>query len=189
MQELKKSHLQNCKVLPTRVDLIKLMPQNSIGAELGIWDGAFSRVISKIIKPQLFYLVDTWNVMDLEERLTDNLIKRSKNSNYIKRKETTESFLNSLEDNYLDWVYVDAAHDYDSVKTDLLLSKDKVKDEGYIMGHDYINYDYINQFDYGVKEAVHEFLYSFDYEMVYLTLDSDGYYSYCLKKSEKKENG
>ena len=141
MQELKKSHLQNCKVLPTRVDLIKLMPQNSIGAELGIWDGAFSRVISKIIEPQLFYLVDTWIDMDLEERLTDNFIKRSKNSNYIKRKETTESFLNSLEDNYLDWVFVDAAHDYDSVKTDLLLSKDKVKDDGYIMGHDYINYD------------------------------------------------
>ena len=111
MQELKKSHLQNCKVLPTRVDLIKLMPPSSIGAELGIWDGSFSRIISKIIKPQLFYLVDTWNVMDLEERLTDNFIKRSKNSSYIKRKETTESFLNSLEDNYLDWVFVDAAHD------------------------------------------------------------------------------
>ena len=84
MKELKSYHLQNCKVLPTRVDLIKQMPQNSIGAELGIWDGEFSKVISKIIKPQLFYLVDTWIDMDLEERLTDNFIKRSKNLNYIK---------------------------------------------------------------------------------------------------------
>ena len=67
MEELKNNHLQNCKVLPTRVDLIKQMPQDSIGAELGIWDGEFSVVISKIIKPQLFYLVDTWIDMDLEE--------------------------------------------------------------------------------------------------------------------------
>ena len=185
VNKLHNKHIKNCKVLSTRVDLLKQMQPNSIGAELGIWDGAFSRIISKIIEPQLFYLVDTWINMDLEERLTDNFIKRSKNSNYIKRKETSESFLNSLEDNYLDWVFVDAALDYDSVKTDLLLSKDKVKDEGYIMGHDYINYDYINHFDYGVKEAVHEFLHNFDYEMVYLTLDPDGYYSYCLKKKWK----
>jgi len=94
MKELKSYHLQNCKVLPTRVDLIKQMPQNSIGAELGIWDGEFSRVISKIIKPQLFYLVDTWIDMDLEERLTDNFIKRSKNSNYIKLKQEIIIYLN-----------------------------------------------------------------------------------------------
>ena len=67
-------------------------------------------------------------------------------------------------------------------KTDLLLSKDKVKDDGYIMGHDFINYDYINKFDYGVKQAVHDFLHNYDYEMVYLTLDWNGYYSYCLKR-------
>jgi hypothetical protein len=188
MQELKKIHLQNCKILPTRVDLIKQMPQNSIGAELGIWGAEFSRPISKIIKPQLFYLVDTWDNMDLEERFTDNFIKRSKNSNYIKRKETSESFLNSLDDKSLDWVYIDAAHDYDSVVTDLKLSKDKVKDDGYIMGHDFINYDYINHFDYGVKKAVHNFLHSYDYEMVYFTLDWDGYSSYCLKK-KKKDKG
>ena len=182
MKELKNYHLQNCKVLPTRVDLIKQMPQNSIGAELGIWDGEFSKVISKIIKPQLFYLVDTWIDMDLEERLTDNFIKRSKNSNYIKRKETSETFLNSLDDETLDWVFIDAAHDYESVVKDLLLSKDKVKDDGYIMGHDFINYDYINKFNYGVKQAVHDFLHNYDYEMIYLTLDWNGYYSYCLKR-------
>ena len=96
MKELKQKHLQNCKVLPTRLDLIKQMPQDTIGAELGIWDAEFSRVISQIIKPQLFYLVDTWIDMDLEEKLTDNFIKRSKNPNYIKRKQTSESFLNSL---------------------------------------------------------------------------------------------
>ena len=55
MKELKQKHLQNCKVLPTRLDLIKQMPQDTIGAELGIWDAEFSRVISQIIKPQLFY--------------------------------------------------------------------------------------------------------------------------------------
>ena len=36
-------------------------------------------VNKQIIKPQLFYLVDTWIDMDLEEKLTDNFIKRSKN--------------------------------------------------------------------------------------------------------------
>ena len=42
--------------------------------------------------------------------------------------------------------------------------------------------DYINHFDYGVKKAVHDFLHNYDYEMIYLTLDWNGYYSYCLKR-------
>ena len=50
------------------------------------------------------------------------------------------------------------------------------------MGHDFINYDYINKFNYGVKQAVHDFLHNYEYEMIYLTLDYNGYYSYCLKR-------
>ena len=38
-------------------------------------------------------------------------------------KETSETFLNSLDDETLDWVFIDAAHDYESVVKDLLLSK------------------------------------------------------------------
>ncbi len=182
MKSLSSNKLYNCRVLPTRVNLLEKIPENSVGAELGIQVAQFSKKISDIVKPKLFYLVDTWIDMKLEENYTDRFLKRTKNSNYIKRKQTSESFLKSLDDNHLDWVYIDADHSYDSVKTDLLLSKDKVKDDGYIMGDDYINYDYTNHSFWGVKDAVNEFLQEFDYEMIYFTLDIDGYHSYCLRK-------
>jgi hypothetical protein len=55
-----------------------------------------------------------------------------------------------FEDNYFDFVYIDAAHDYESVKADIREWLPKVKPGGYICGHDYGG-EYT-----GVKKAVDE---------------------------------
>jgi len=41
-------------------------------------------------------------------------------------------------DNYFDWIFIDADHSYDSVKDDCLKYESKVKENGYIIAHDYI---------------------------------------------------
>jgi hypothetical protein len=47
--------------------------------------------------------------------------------------EAAETYL----DNSLDFVFIDAAHDYDSVKQDIISWLPKVKKGGIISGHDY----------------------------------------------------
>lgn len=56
-----------------------------------------------------------------------------------------------IPDNHLGMVYIDAAHDYDSVLSDLKLSFPKVVSGGIISGHDYLN------MSYGVHKAVNDF--------------------------------
>ena len=59
-----------------------------------------------------------------------------------------------FEDHSLDFVFIDASHEYEDVKKDIAAWIKKVKPGGVIAGHDY----YINDFDYfpGVKQAVNE---------------------------------
>jgi hypothetical protein len=59
-------------------------------------------------------------------------------------------------DGSLDFVYVDARHDYESVLEDLHAWYSKLKPGGIFAGHDYAN-GHFAQGDFGVKAAVDEF--------------------------------
>ena len=65
----------------------------------------------------------------------------------------------------LSFLFIDAGHTYNQVKSDLLNYKDKVKEGGLICGHDYesdtydeahIDEDYVNGKHHGVIKAVNE---------------------------------
>ena len=56
-----------------------------------------------------------------------------------------------VEDRSLDLLFIDALHDYESVRDDISYWQPKVKHGGIICGHDYEN----RRFP-GVKQAVHE---------------------------------
>ena len=59
-------------------------------------------------------------------------------------------------DHSMDFVYIDARHDYESVLEDLNAWFDKVKPGGIFAGHDYVD-SMLPQGDFGVKSAVDEF--------------------------------
>lgn len=56
----------------------------------------------------------------------------------------------TFDDKSLNFVFIDAAHDYDNVKADIQAWMPKVKNGGILAGHDYHHYD--------VKKAVDELL-------------------------------
>ena len=56
----------------------------------------------------------------------------------------------------LDFVYIDARHDYEAVAADIAAWIDRVRPGGLFAGHDYFDGQYQGAF-YGVKRAVDEF--------------------------------
>jgi hypothetical protein len=112
------------------------------------------------------YLVDLFNgIQESGDKDGNNIIKINlkqskinlmniyKNDNRVNIvQNSTVDFLNSKSDNYFNYAYIDADHSYEAVKNDLQKCYQKVKNGGFIMGHDYIT----PRFD-GVVRAVNEF--------------------------------
>lgn len=150
----------------TRDDLIRhYLTSSMVGAELGVFAGQFSEVLLSI-QPTKLYLVDLFDgVVGSGDRNGENMvyIRMDECMNYLSEKysgnhrvqivkSSTSDFLKTIPDDSLDFVYIDADHSYEGVKTDIDLSINKVKSGGYIMGHDYVS----PRFE-GVVRAVDEF--------------------------------
>ena len=58
-----------------------------------------------------------------------------------------------FDDNYFDWIFIDANHDYPYIKENLEIWTPKVKIGGIVSGHDYNNGKWV-----GIKKAVDEFV-------------------------------
>lgn len=160
-----------------------------VACEVGVKEGVYARKILKHI-PMLdkLYLVDLWqhqpnykdsaNVSNQRHELayqkTINNIKPWKDKVVILKGYST-TMCNSIPNDSLDFVYIDARHDYKGCKDDINAYWPKVKTGGVMAGHDYLNCDdtqkvfrrngrqdwsicYDGTINYGaVKGAVNEF--------------------------------
>ena len=108
------------------------------------------------------------------------LDKYRENSDIKIHKSNSIEFLQNQEDRTYDIIYIDGDHTYNGVKSDLINAYSKIKNGGYIMGHDYeMNMKKANtKYDFGVKRAVDEFCVT--YNQVIEAKAMDGCVSYCI---------
>lgn len=116
--------------------------------EVGSFWGESSIIMSSFSFVTKFHSVDLYAREELKERLKP--ITSFKEC--IISTEGSEIYSRKIKDNSINMVYIDAMHDYDSVKKDLILWGAKVKQGGFICGHDYC------QTFGGVIKAVDEFV-------------------------------
>jgi len=142
--------------------------KKSTGAEIGVYKGGFGEFLLPHCKK--LYLVDPWyrmkpywGIISPENSAVDALI----NILSIYKKEINEGrvevvidystqFLNSLQDESLDWVYLDASHSYESTLSEIQGAIRVIKNGGYLFGDDYDPDP--NSFQNGVFRAVNRTL-------------------------------
>lgn len=162
------------KLFDNRVKMIQsLVPSNGIYAEIGVFEGTFSKQILQVLDPTHLYMIDLFTGMcDSGNEDGNNVIHRNMDEQYARllnesftnpkmriMKGKSVDILSSMPDNSLDMVYIDGDHSYEGCKKDLILSFSKVKPGGWIMGHDYEMNSMKTRhvYDFGVKRAVDEF--------------------------------
>lgn len=134
--------------------LLKALPENSVGCELGVWKGDFSAEILDIVKPKKLYLMDPWlfdpafpaswhggSVAKSQQDMDDiceavrNRFSAFGSVELIRKK--SDDPTDEIPDGSLDWVYIDGLHQYDVVLHDLRKFAGKVKPGGIVCGDDY----------------------------------------------------
>lgn len=138
-----------------------------VGAEIGVWQGFNANILLDALPNIKLFMVDSWDIgggTTMKGRALEQwqqacaaaeLVASRYPSRGLIRKQTSQSAAADIPDNFLDFVFIDADHGYESVCNDLRLWWPKVKSAGLFAGHDYGHRR--NRTDFGVKHAVDEF--------------------------------
>ncbi len=143
---------------PRRQNILKILPKNSIGAELGVFKGEFTKHILKIAKPATLHLIDVWwtkfgthypdwgestdfgnlRTRDAHGALLQVLDQYDRKHSAIIEIGDDVEILEGFENGYFDWVYLDSSHKYEHTLAELEVLDRKVKKDGLIIGHDWV---------------------------------------------------
>jgi hypothetical protein len=159
----------------SRRDFAKLFSELNFkkGAEIGIDRGAYSQAICEY-NPRLYlYSIDSWSTSSFEdginqgaamqaqfERHYKNAVNRlSKYNCTIIRAESLDA-IKRFEDNSLDFVYIDANHNFVNIASDIYRWEKKVRPGGIVSGHDYHHFTLDR--DNHVKHVVDAYVAAFE---------------------------
>lgn len=169
----------------TRKEIPKFLNDQNLtgnGAEIGVLKGEFSKHLLTEWQGTKLYLIDTWRTLKKYDDIS-NKNKEMQIDNYkvtleniyefgdratIIREYSTKAAI-FFPDNFFDFVFLDARHDFENVSMDLFAWFPKVKSNGYLMGHDYldciIKEENFLQTTFEVKSAVDIFAFSKNLEV------------------------
>lgn len=156
--------------LANRSEMLEHFPKNSVGAEIGVDLAKFSMRMVKIINPKLLWLVDFWHPSVLStypdyhpnlEKLAitariaiEHVLKPMAAGQVRVLCATSFNAARLVENESLDWVFIDAGHLFHETYTDLMLWYPKVKVGGIVSGHDFFRASPM----FGVERAVRDFV-------------------------------
>ncbi len=132
-----------------------------IGAEVGVFTGYFSEILCQKMPKLELLCVDPW-AWGKYERHEQEALERLEPYNTIIMKEYSVEASLKVPDASLDFVYIDAAHDYENVKKDIEAWTPKVRIGGIVSGDDFYEFPSGKG---GVMQAVTEFTSNHRYDL------------------------
>lgn len=183
------------QILPTRIDLIAMLPQGTRIAEIGVWRAYFTTKMLDLPNLGLVYAIDSWKPRpeyhdplapdDHEQNLLEclhNLRGHIPGGRVRVVRMDSLDAAKSFKPGELDAVYIDADHSYEACLADLKAWSKIVTRNGYILGHDYTSNEQAKKWKFGVIEAVAEFCKSEGWHITHLT--KEDFASYCLRANQ-----
>jgi hypothetical protein len=162
-----------------------MLPREGVVAEIGVADGYYSAEILNLNRPTILHLVDPWD----DKRYSggfgcvkSRFAREIATGLVVIHHGRFIDVLPKLASKSLDWLYLDTTHTYVDSAQELRLCAALVKDGGRIAGHDFCLGDPYSAIPFGVIQAVYEFCAEHRWAFEYITLDGDGYFSFCLKQ-------
>lgn len=129
--------------------LLSTISDGGVFVECGAWFGKSSAYLCDKAKDRIdVFIVDTWEGSLSDTDATNIIAKKTPDiysiflSNMGDRKfkpikKLSEYAVKEFADNSCDVVFIDMTHTYEQVKQDISLWLPKVKNNGYLAGHDY----------------------------------------------------
>jgi hypothetical protein len=139
------------------------------GAEIGVHRGSFSLVLCKAIPGLKLLCVDPWTAYGrTSDRRMEGYYQQAITNlagfdvKYMRMKGVEAA--KEIPDGSLDFVYIDALHEFDPVMIDIITWAPKVRIGGIVSGH-----DYTIQYQYGVIDAVNAYVKAHSIPNFYIT--------------------
>ena len=158
--------------------ILDYVPNGGVGAEVGVFRGRFSEVILSTLSPRKMYFIDPWELIGEffwnwpyfnDGKLPTKKARRESELRVAKFPNTASVFIEdyfpgcvSRVGDLLDFIYIDASHQYEETLAELRACATLVKPDGLILGDDFVSdrsHDH-----YGVSQAVNEFIKTTSYE-------------------------
>jgi len=140
----------------------------NIGAEIGVKQGGYSKILCTSNPKLKLYCIDIWEdegrYAERHSRYLRQAIRNLKPFNAEIIHKASMDALPDFADGSLDFVYIDAAHDFDNVAMDIICWSRKVHSGGIVACHDY--YHFRNA---GVVDAVNGYTRCHDIRPWYVT--------------------
>jgi hypothetical protein len=172
-------HLSNSCLYPSREQLLNLIPQGGIYAEIGTQTGYFAKQIWEKLNPCRLHIFDL-DFTPFDQAYFEAAINLK---SVQLHKGDSSTILAELPDEYFDMIYIDGDHMYSGVKRDLDQARRKIKRNGYILCNDYTVYSPMEAVKYGIPRAVNELCLEHNFEIVALAFHRWGYHDVALRKS------
>lgn len=186
----------------SREEILSQLPQQGTVLEIGTAEGDFAESILHLTSPGRLHLVDPWEFQAVPAYQNDpnNVPGERADSRY---EGVRSRFQASIENDtvaihrlksqdaaslfgegYFDWIYIDGMHTREAALNDLRVYAPKVKENGFIVGHDYANNPDARHMNFGVVEAVNQFVRESGWYFLGLTVEM--FPTYILVRSERE---
>lgn len=165
--------LDDCKFIASRSAMIRRLPAHAVVAEVGTLEGKFARKIISISEPSELHLIDINFSKFKEESLSGDRV--------FLHEGLSHEVLATFEDNYFDWVYIDAEHTYEAVRRDAERAIHKIKPGGFMVFNDFAHISPAGG-RFGVHRAVVDVSIKYEWKWKYFAYQKSALYDIALQK-------